>query len=120
MLTPLELAKLAVKALDSKKAQDIKLLETKNITVIADYFIICTASSSTQIKTLTDEVDKVLSENGEPSIRTEGYRDGGWVLVDFGCVVVHLFTEEMRKFYNLEHLWADAPEIDLSGLITEG
>jgi len=117
MLTPLELAKLAVKALDSKKAQNIKLLETGSLTVIADYFIICTATSTTQIKALTDEVDRVMTEAGEPSIRTEGYRDGGWVLVDFGCVVVHLFTEETRKFYNLEHLWADAPEVDLSALI---
>lgn len=119
MLTPSELARLAVKALDSKKGHDIKLLETGNITVIADYFIICTASSPAQIKALADEVDRVLSLNGEPSIRTEGYRDGGWVLVDFGCIVVHLFTDEMRKFYNLEHLWHDAPEVDISNIVTE-
>ena len=89
------------------------------MTVLADYFIICTAGSTTQVKTLSDEVDKVLSENGEAPIRTEGNRAGGWVLVDFGCVVVHIFMEEARQFYSLERLWSDAPEIDISDLITE-
>ncbi len=119
MLTPLEMAELAVKALDGKKARDIKVLKTKDVTVLADYFIICTASSTTQIKTLCDEVEKTLEQNGEHALRTEGYRDGGWVLIDFGCIVVHMFLDEMRKFYSLEHLWNDAPEIDISALITE-
>ena len=119
MITPREMAELAVKALDSKKAKDITLLETHDITVLADYFIICTAGSTTQIKTLTDEVDKVLTEQGEPPIRTEGYRNGGWVLVDFGCLIVHIFLQEIREFYDLERLWSDAPRIDISGMITE-
>ena len=119
MLTPKEMAELAVRALDAKKAQDIRLLETRNVTVLADYFLICTANSSTHIKTLSDEVSKVLEEQGERTLRTEGYRNGGWVLVDFGCLVVHLFTAEVRKFYNLERLWADAPVVDISGLLTE-
>ena len=104
--------------MDNKKAQDIVVLETHDITVLADYFIICTASSSTHIKTLADEVDKVLSEEGEPALRTEGYRAGGWVLVDFGCVVIHIFIDETRKFYNLEHLWADAPRMEISSLLS--
>ena len=119
MLTPKEMAELAVRALDAKKGRDIRLLETKEVTVLADYFLICTANSSTHIKTLSDEVSKVLEEQGERTLRTEGYRNGGWVLVDFGCLVVHLFTEEVRKFYNLERLWADAPVVDVSGLLTE-
>lgn len=118
MLTPKEMADIAVKTLDAKKAENIKVLETGDITVLADYFVICTATSTTHIKTLSDEVDKALSEQGEPAIRTEGYRGGGWVLVDFGCLVVHIFTDETRKFYNLEHLWGDAPEVDISGLLT--
>jgi ribosome-associated protein len=113
------MAEIAVKALDSKKAKDITLLETKDITVLADYFIICTAGSTTQIKTLTDEVDKALTEQGEPALRTEGYRNGGWVLVDFGCLIVHIFLQEIREFYDLERLWSDAPQIDISGIITE-
>ena len=120
MLTPKEMAELAVRALDGKKARNITLLETRNVTVLADYFLICTANSSTHIKTLSDEVSKALEEQGERTLRTEGYRNGGWVLVDFGCLVVHIFTEDVRKFYNLERLWADAPAVDVSGLLTEG
>lgn len=119
MVSSLEMAQVIVKALDSKKAKDIKLLRTENVTVLADYFIVCTAASTTQIKTLADEIDKALSEVEEHSLRTEGYRNGGWVLVDCGCVVVHLFLEEMRNFYALEHLWSDAPQVDISDLITE-
>jgi ribosome-associated protein len=113
------MAELAVKALDSKKAKDIKLLQTTDITVLADYFIICTAGSATQIKTLSDEVDRVLTEQGEPSIRVEGYRNGGWGLVDFGCLIVHIFLQEIREFYDLERLWSDATDVDISNLITE-
>jgi ribosome-associated protein len=119
MLTPLEIAKKAVQVLDAKKAVDIKLLSTGDITVLADYFIICTANSTTHIKTLSDEVEKALEELGEPAIRSEGYRSGGWVLVDFGCLVVHLFLKETREFYSLERLWGDAPEVDISGIVTE-
>ena len=119
MLTPREVAEAAVKALDAKKAKDIKVLETKDLTVLADYFVICTAGSTTQIKALSDEVEKELTELGEPPVRREGYRSGGWVLVDFGGVVVHLFLKEIREFYSLERLWSDATELDISGLITE-
>lgn len=117
MLTPTEMAETAVRALDSKKAENIKLLKTRDVTILADYFVICTANSTTQIKTLSDEVEKALEEKGERPLRREGYRNGGWVLVDFGCVVVHIFMDEVRKFYSLEHLWSDAEDVDVSGLI---
>ena len=117
MMTPVQVAEKIVLTLDDKKARDIKLLKTGNITSLADYFVICTATATTHIKTLSDEVDKVLSEAGEPPLRQEGYRSGGWVLMDFGCVIVHLFLDEVRKFYNLEHLWSDAQEVDLSNLL---
>ncbi len=116
MLTPREIAEEAVKALNAKQAKDVILLRTSDVTVLADYFVICTATSSTHVKTLTDEVDKVLSEQGEPPLRREGYRGGGWILLDFGCVIVHIFQQEMREFYNLEHLWSDAEEVPLSSL----
>ena len=108
MLSPREVAKYTVEALDAKLARDIKVLKTEDLTVLANYFVICTATSTTHIKTLSDEVEKVLEENGETARRKEGYRAGGWVLLDFGCVVVHLFLEEIREFYNLERLWGDA------------
>ena len=116
MLTPREIAAAAAGALDSKQAKDIEVLRTTDVTVLADYFVICTATSSTHVKTLTDEVDRALSELGEPPLRREGYRGGGWILLDFGCVIVHTFQQDMREFYNLEHLWSDAEEVPLSSL----
>jgi len=117
MLTPTEVAGFVVSALDSKKARDIKLLRTSEITILADYFVICTAGSTTQLKTLSDEVEKVLKEKGEMPLRREGHRSGGWVLIDFGCVVVHLFLQEERDFYTLERLWGDAEDVEISSMI---
>ena len=118
MHTPKEIAEAAVRALDGKKALDIRLLHTTDVTTLADYFVICTAASSTQIKTLGDAVEAALEELGENKSHREGHRSGTWVLLDFGCVVVHLFMEEARQFYNLERLWADAEEIPLDGILT--
>ena len=116
MLTPAEIAGIAARALDDKKARDVKILKTAEQTVIADYFVICNGTSSTHIKALVDEVDKQLSEAGEPPIRREGMRSDIWVLMDFGSVIVHVFTDEARKFYNLERLWSDSEEVPLSSL----
>jgi len=119
MRSPKELADLAVSALDSKKAQDIKLLRTTDVTILADYFVICTAGSSTQLGTLSDEVEKVLKPAGEAPLRREGHRSSSWILIDYGCLIVHIFLQEAREFYTLERLWSDAEDIDLSDLITE-
>ena len=116
MLTSAEIAAIAAKALDDKKARDIKVLKTDKQTVLADYFVICNGTSSTHIKALVDEVDRKLSEAGEPPIRREGLRSDIWVLMDFGSVIVHVFTDEARKFYNLERLWSDSEEVPLSSL----
>lgn len=116
MLRPDEIAKIAATALDNKKAQDIKILKTAEQTVLADYFVICHGTSSTHIKALVNEVDKELSEAGEPPVRREGLRSDIWVLMDFGSVIVHIFTDEARKFYNLERLWSDSEEVSLSSL----
>jgi ribosome-associated protein len=116
MLTPAEIAGIAANALDDKKARDVKVLRTAEQTVIADYFVICNGTSSTHIKALVDEVDKRLSEAGEPPIRREGLRSDIWVLMDFGSVIVHVFTDDARKFYNLERLWSDSEEVPLSSL----
>ena len=119
MLTPQKVAELIVEALENKKAKDITLLRTSEVTVLADYFVICTANSTTHLKTLSDEVEKVLKENGEIPRRREGHRSGGWVLIDFACVVVHLFLQEMRDFYTLERLWSDAQEVESGKLKVE-
>ena len=111
MMTPNEVVKIAAKALSDKKGKDITVLKTDKLTTLCDYFVICTGTSSTHIKALTDEIDKAMSEAGEPPLRREGFRGGNWVLLDFGCVVAHVFTEEARAFHKLERLWSDAEEI---------
>ena len=117
MLTAAQIAAIASKALDDKKAKDVKILRTTEKTVLADYFVICNGTSSTHIKALVDEVDKQLSEAGDPPVRREGLRSDIWVLMDFGCVIVHVFTDEARKFYDLERLWSDAEVIESSSLL---
>ena len=116
MLTPEEITAVAYRALEDKKAKDVKILKTAEHTVLADYFVICNGSSSTHIKALVDEVDKQLSEAGEPPIRREGLRSDIWVLMDFGSGIVHVFTDEARKFYDLERLWSDAEAVTPSSL----
>lgn len=118
-MEPFEAAKLAVKALDDKQAADIRLLRTEELTVLADYFIICSANSSSHVRTLYDEVDKRLSMAGLPPIRREGYRNSNWLLLDFGCLIVHIFQKETRAFYNLERLWDDAQQIDITDIVKE-
>ena len=120
MLNSREIASIAAKALDDKKAKDVLVLKTADQTVIADYFVICNGSSAPHVKALVDEVDKQLSEAGEPPVRREGLRSDIWVLMDFGCVIVHVFTDEARKFYDLERLWADAEVVDLEGIVLPG
>lgn len=113
MLTPAEMAKLATQAMEEKMGKEITVLRTTDVTVLADYFILCTASSTTHVKTLSDAVEHALTVAGEPPRRREGERASGWVLIDFGCVVVHIFMEEAREFYDLERLWADAEKVSL-------
>ncbi len=111
--TPKQIALQAAKALDDRKGLDIKLLEVTDVTSIADYFLICTGTSNTHVKTLCDSVEAAVEELGEPLLHREGHRGGTWVLLDFGCLVVHVFTNETREFYDLERLWNDAVPIAL-------
>ena len=120
MVNAKEMALAAAKALDSKKGRDIKVLEIDKITTLADYFVIATGSSNTQINALCGAVEKTLKEQaGELPLRREGYRDGTWVLLDYGCVCVHVFSAEARSFYDLERLWADGKPLDLTGVLTQ-
>lgn len=115
----LEIAKEIISALDSKSARDMKLLHVEDNTIITDYFVICTGNSNTQIKSLSDEVEYRLSQAGVKALSVEGFADASWVVIDFGVVIVHIFNRETRTFYNLEKLWCDSNEIDISDLITE-
>ena len=117
MMTPKELAILAAKALDEKKGKEISAIEITDITTLADYFVIATGSSNTQINALCGAVEKAMKEQaGEDPLRREGYRDGTWVLLDYGCICVHVFSAEARAFYDLERLWSDAEVIDITGM----
>jgi len=116
-LTSYEMAMGLAKALDNKKGQDIKVLKTEELTSLADYFVLCTATSNTQVKAMSDACEEAMEKEGEHVHHIEGHRDGTWLLMDFSCVVVHVFTDEARKFYDLERLWADAQEVDLSDIL---
>ena len=116
---PETLAKFIVSVLDSKKARDIRLLHVEDRTIIADYFVIATGSSRTQIRSFADEVEFKLSGYGIAPHHIEGADTGIWLLEDFGSVVVHIFSSEGRKFYNLDKLYEDTTEHDISSLITE-
>lgn len=120
MRTAKEVAAIAAKALDSKKGIDLRLIEISDISTLADYFLICTASSNTHVRTLCDAVEEAMDEVGEPMVGREGHRGGTWVVLDFGCVVVHVFTEETRAFYDLERLWQDGKQVSMISLLNEG
>ena len=117
MLAPKEIAYAVTKALDEKKGMNIKLLKIDKVSSLADYFLICTGTSNTHVRTLCDYAEYTLEQLGEPMLGREGHRGNSWELLDFGSIVVHVFTEEAREFYALERLWADAEEIDLSDIV---
>lgn len=117
MLPAKEIALNVTKALDEKKGVDIKLLRIDHVSSLADYFLICTGTSNTHVKTLCDYAEFTMEQLGEPMLGREGHRGQAWELLDFGTLVVHVFTEEARKFYDLERLWADAEVVDLSGIV---
>ncbi len=119
MLTTREVAVAAVKALDSKKGMDIKLLKIDRVSSLADYFLICTGTSNTHVKTLCDYAEYTLEQLGEPMIGREGHRGNSWELLDYGAVVIHVFTEEARQFYALERLWADAEQVELKDIVID-
>ena len=104
MKTAKELALMAARALSDKKGREIQVLEIGDLTTLADYFVIATGSSNTQINALVDNVEKV-------------HRAGTWVLLDYGCIAIHVFNAEAREFYGLERLWRDGKPLDLTGVV---
>lgn len=104
--------KAAVQALDSKRGQDIQVLKVADLTTIAEYFVICTASSTTLVKTLADEVEfRLKTDYGILPHHVEGHDSASWILLDYGFALVHVFLESARSFYSLEKLWKDAVQI---------
>lgn len=117
-MTPKELTKEIVKVLDEKKAVDIKAIETTEITIVSDFFVIASGTSNTHVKSLADDVEYEIQKRF--SINPKGIegRATGWILLDYGSVLVHIFQEESREYYNLERLWVDAKVMDLSDIVT--
>lgn len=118
-MTSLETALLAVKALDGKKGLNIQVIEISDISVLADYMVIATGTSSTHVKALADEVEYQLDKAGVSVSHIEGYRSNSWILLDYIDVLVNVFSEEAREFYDLDRLWQDGKPVDLTDIITD-
>lgn len=102
-----------------KKGYDVKILDLSKVASFADYFVLCTADSDTQVKAISDEVERKLREDGVNSWHREGYESLSWVLLDYVDVVVHIFKKDARQYYNLEKLWGDAPVVDVQDPATQ-
>ena len=118
-MTSYETAIAAVKAIDGKKGLNIQVIRISDISVLADYMVIATGNSSTPVKALADEVDYRLDEAGVSVSHIEGYRSNSWILLDYVDVIVHVFSEEAREFYDLDRLWQDGESIDISEYVTD-
>lgn len=117
-MTSLEKAQEIVKILDKKKGRDIQLLEIRNLSTLGDYFILASGNSNTQVKALSDDVDDEMNKQFKVNpLRIEGQQAAQWILMDYGDVMVHVFQDEARSFYDLERLWSDAPKVDISNLL---
>lgn len=112
----LVMARLAIEALEDKKAVDIKTIDISEVSVLADYFIIANGTNSSQIQALADGVEERLGKAGYPVKQVEGYQNANWVLLDFGDVIVHVFDDKNRLLYDLERIWRDGKEIDPASL----
>lgn len=118
-MTQLELATSTARILDQKKAVNLKVIKIQDISVLADYFVLATGTSTTHVKSLADEVEFQLKEQGQPPHHVEGHRSNSWVLLDYGSVIVHIFTPEARDFYDLDRHWQDGEEMVLDQLIQQ-
>ena len=108
-----ELAMQIALLLDSKKATRVKMLKVRDLTILADYFVIASGTSSTQVKSLAEEVEFQFKEKGVAPLRTEGFQTQNWFILDYGNVIVHVFSPDARDYYDLDHLWADGDDVPL-------
>ncbi len=111
-MEPFELAKEAARLLDTKKAERINVIKVDDISSLADYFLMATGISSTHVRALADELEERLKALGTAPARVEGYRSNSWILLDYSVVVIHIFTQEARDFYDLDRLWADGEKVN--------
>lgn len=111
--TSREMAKLAIAALEDKKAEDIKVIDISEVSVLADYFIIAGGSNRSQIQALSENVEEKMGRAGFPVKQVEGFDTANWILQDFGDIIVHIFDKENRLLYDLERIWRDGKQVDL-------
>ena len=107
------MAQIACKAIDDKKGQDIKVIDIHNVSVIADYFVIASGTNSNQVQAIVDNVEEQLGRAGFEAKQIEGNRNSSWILMDYGDVIVHVFDEENRLFYDLERIWRDGKVLEI-------
>ena len=112
-----EMTKLAVTALEDKKAENIKIINIETVSTLADYFIIAGGSNRNQVQAMCDNVEETLGRAGYPECKIEGYASANWILMDYGDLVIHLFDEENRLFYDLERIWRDGKTVDIADLL---
>lgn len=118
-MTEQEKLELIIKTLDSKRGEDIQALKIGDLTILADYFVIVNGTSNTHARTLADEVEFQLSQKGIEPLRREADTGNTWIILDYGDIIVHVFYKDTRHFYNLDGLWADGEQIDISGLLVK-
>ena len=112
----LNMVKIAYDALDDKLAEDIKIIDIRSISVLADYFIIADGNNKNQVQAMVDSVQEELFKAGYEMKQMEGYREGNWILLDFGDIIIHIFDKENRLFYDLERIWKDGKEVSIEEL----
>lgn len=111
------MAQIACKAIDDKKGQDIKVIDIHNVSVIADYFVIASGTNSNQVQAIVDNVEEQLGRDGFEAKQIEGNRNSSWILMDYGDVIVHVFDEENRLFYDLERIWRDGKVLEMDAFL---
>lgn len=119
MAEALELTAALVKALDAKRGMNLEVLYTTEVSSLADYFIMCTAGSTTHLRALGDACEEAAEKLGETPLHTEGERESGWIALDFNTVIVHLFLPEQREFYDLDRLWREAESVDVTPFLAK-
>lgn len=114
-----EMTKIALKALDDKMAMDIKVIDINQVSVLADYFIIASGSNQNQVQAMVDNVDEMMTKAGYEPKQIEGTKNSSWILMDYGDLIIHVFDEENRLFYDLERIWRDGKVIDMEDFLKE-
>lgn len=105
------MVKIAVKALEDKKGEDVRIIDIRDISILADYFIIASGSNNSQVQAMVDNVEEELYKAGHECRQVEGYNTANWILMDYGDIIVHVFSKEDRLFYDLERIWRDGKQI---------